>query len=100
MVFIGRVAASKLSTLTRVLTDKTALKRMFAEHDSDGDGALEYKEFASLVKKLGVEFSQYEMDAACFAVDQDDDQKISEQEFLEWWDRFQNTAIENAHSMV
>jgi len=73
---------------------------MFFEHDSDGDGYLEYKEFAALVKKLGVEFSQYELDAACFAVDQDDDEKISDREFLDWWDKFHGISIENVYSMV
>lgn len=94
----GRIAAQKLSAVS--LPSKSALIAIFKANDGDNDGFLEYNEFGLLLKALGVELSAYELEVACTAVDQDDDERISEQELVKWWESFHGAPLPSASTSV
>jgi Ca2+-binding EF-hand superfamily protein len=89
----GRIAAKKLSAAK--LPSREALIDTFVANDGDKDGALEYVEFGNFLTALGVELTARELELACFAVDQDGDEKISEEELVSWWESFHGVAIGN-----
>lgn len=92
MIFVGFVAVissiaagQKLAQLRIAIDSRRDLKAYFKEFDRDGDGTLTEKEFAVLMGNLGVEVSYQEL-VACFnAVDKNDDDRITFDEFNGWW---------------
>jgi Ca2+-binding EF-hand superfamily protein len=61
------------------------LRDSFRGCDADGDGYLEYREFAVLLENLGADMSQQEIRIGFQAIDTDDDQLIEFSEFADWW---------------
>jgi hypothetical protein len=49
---------------------------------------------------LGVELTACEPELACFAEDQDGDEKISEEDLVSWWESFHGVAIGNNTSFL
>jgi Ca2+-binding EF-hand superfamily protein len=94
----GRIAAKKLAAAHQ--PSREDLLEKFSANDGDKDGALDYKEFGSLLVELGVNLTAHELELACFAVDQDGDEKISEEELLSWWESFHGMEIRRSASCV
>jgi Ca2+-binding EF-hand superfamily protein len=78
-----RIAAKKFSAAK--LPSKEALIDNFIANDGNKDGASEYEEFGNFLTVLGVALTARELEIVCFSVDQDGDEKISEQELFSCW---------------
>jgi Ca2+-binding EF-hand superfamily protein len=99
IVIVGLIASKKLST-SALPNSRDSLLEIFHTYDSDKDGFLEYQEFGDILKAWGANLSADDLELACYAVDQDCDEKISQQEFANWWESVQNFTPENSSTMV
>jgi hypothetical protein len=91
-VMVGRGTASKLAILSSALEDKQVVCEKFMAYDKDEDGFLTYFEFEKMIKDLGLELDHNELDVALFTVDQDQDDKISYEECIAWWEGFHDAS--------
>jgi calcium-binding protein CML len=62
------------------------LRVAFARYDEDGDGRINFGEFALLLAELGDELSHHEKLLAFDATDTNGDGVIDYAEFTSWWD--------------
>jgi Ca2+-binding EF-hand superfamily protein len=62
------------------------LRVVFARYDEDGDGRINFGEFAELLADLGDELSHPEKLLAFDATDRNGDGVIAYDEFVAWWD--------------
>ena len=67
---------------------------LFAEVDSDGSGAIDQQEFVELIRKLGLEWSQTQLEEAWAQIDVDHSELIELSEFEEWWIKEQKKRID------
>jgi Ca2+-binding EF-hand superfamily protein len=101
LIFILVVlTASKNHSFAALPSSTDAIRELFQTHDKNKDGLLDYDEFGNILKSWGVVLSTDDLEIACYAVDQDGDEKISEQEFLDWWESVQNFNSENCSPIV
>ena len=78
-------AGQKLAELRISIDSQRSLKAYFTHFDKGGDGFLGENEFACLLGSLGVDVTYQEL-VACFnAIDKNDDERISYEEFNSWW---------------
>jgi len=63
------------------------LKQKFDGFDSNGSGAIDSDEFQSLVRALGVDFSEEYLLTAFLAIDVNGNGRIDFGEFKSWWAR-------------
>lgn len=66
--------------------DVARLREDYEHFDSDGDGRLEYGEFARFLAVLRAGVSEQEQRLGFHEIDEDRDGTIDFDEFLEWWD--------------
>lgn len=60
----------------------------FQACDSNGDGAIQYDEFVTLLRNLGADMSDEECRIGFSDVDGDGDGSIDFEEFSRWWGEF------------
>jgi Ca2+-binding EF-hand superfamily protein len=65
-----------------ISTLKRALEEMFSLADKDGSGSLSYKEFADAFKTLSYGLTENDIQTLIALADDNDDQKITWQEFI------------------
>jgi hypothetical protein len=99
IIIVGLIACKKHST-TALPNSRDSLLEMFHTYDSDKDGFLEYQEFGKTLNAWGVNLSAEDLELACYAVDQDCDDKISQQEFANWWESVHKFTPEYSSAMV
>jgi Ca2+-binding EF-hand superfamily protein len=102
--FVALIAAvgagQKLIELRLAIDTRRDLKAFFNEYDVDKDGALNVKEFAILVSNLGVDVNYHEL-VACFnAMDKNDDELITYNEFNNWWTEWGKKNLQRSLSDV
>ena len=61
------------------------LAESFAACDGNGDGAIEFLEFVTLLTNLDAGMTEQEMWVGFQAIDTDNDQRIDFDEFAAWW---------------
>ena len=76
--------------------DELLIKERFAQIDINDDGYITLSEFSSLVRCFGVALSTKEALAAFRSLDTDNDNLISENQFLDWWLSFHVVGIDDA----
>lgn len=84
-VVVGRTTGKKLSEVRASIKDETALQVSFADHDSDNDGFLTQDDFNNMLQSMELQLNTNEQIAAFTAIDENDDGKISFDEFKTWW---------------
>mmetsp|Transcript_615 Transcript_615/g.820 ORF Transcript_615/g.820 Transcript_615/m.820 type:complete len:319 (+) Transcript_615:94-1050(+) len=99
-IITGWSTASKLKQVRESLANVTTVNDKFVKYDDDNDGYLDATNFAALVKDVGLELDHNELVAAFATIDKDDDEKISLQEFNNWWSSFQANTVREASLMV
>lgn len=62
-----------------------ALREIFQQFDSNGDGVIERSEFATLLAALESDLQGDEIDIALAELDRNANGVIEFQEFLNWW---------------
>lgn len=68
------------------MTDQTKrLEDHFKQFDHDENGTIDEREFGSLVRALGVQFSDEKVQVAFAAIDINDNGQIDFGEFSSWW---------------
>jgi len=65
-------------------------QRVFNKFDANGSGEIDIRELGLLVKALGLNMQQYELNTAMIDLDKDKNGAIS---FEEFWDWFQTAAV-------
>lgn len=98
-ILVG-LTASKNNSVTELPSSVEAVHKLFQTHDENKDGLIEFEEFEDILKSWGIDLSADDLELACYAVDQDSDDKISEQEFLDWWESVQNLSSEHSSTVV
>lgn len=61
------------------------LRDSFEYNDRDGDGKIDFGEFASMLDELGAEVDTGEARVGFTAIDSDRDGAIEFDEFVDWW---------------
>jgi hypothetical protein len=85
MVYTGQQAEKKLDILKRVLSDdESILVELFSKKDSNSDGILERWEFDRLIASMYLKLNDEELKAAFDAIDGNEDNKITYDEFRCW----------------
>jgi len=83
------VASRSAMTQARALRDaslsETVIKSKFQAADRNRDGLLDTSELAILISALGCDLSRNELEAALFTLDKDGDDRVSYEEFIEWY---------------
>ncbi|KAL4469444.1 hypothetical protein ABPG74_004697 [Tetrahymena malaccensis] len=64
---------------------KEAIKAVFVKFDKDNSGQLDYSELKQVAQELGVQLETNEIQNIFQELDVNKDQKISFEEFWEWW---------------
>ncbi|GKY93067.1 hypothetical protein MPSEU_000275000 [Mayamaea pseudoterrestris] len=82
---VGIHASRKFASLRNSLADESYLLLVFSRFDGDGDGYIAPNEFAILLAELGMELDDRYTLKAFNVIDQDNDRKISFDEFNYWW---------------
>ena len=65
--------------------DQDELHEYFDSCDKNGDGAIQFNEFVTLLQGLGEEMADSEYRIGFKEVDRDGDGSIDFEEFLKWW---------------
>ena len=73
------------SQLRRSIANEQTLLAAFRAHDSDKDGAMTMPGFVEMVKELGFDLGEDELETTFRSIDINDDQEIDYDEFLLWW---------------
>jgi len=73
------------SQLRKSIANEETLLAAFRAHDSNKDGALSMRGFVELVKELGFELGEDELETTFHSIDINDDNEIDYDEFLLWW---------------
>ena len=84
-VGVGMATARDLKRLKIRIKDEATLKRKWKAHDVNRDGALDVKELTAFLQDANVNMSRNEVAAVFLALDKNFDDRISYQEFLDWW---------------
>ena len=83
------VASRSAMTQARALRDaslsETDIKSKFQAADRNRDGLLDTSELAILISALGCDLSRNELEAALVTLDKDGDDRVSYEEFIEWY---------------
>lgn len=61
------------------------IREIFSHFDRDGNGTIDAQEFESLLKALGADMPQEEMDLGLSLVDRDGNGTVEFDEFVAWW---------------
>ena len=61
------------------------LRESFDYNDRDGDGKIDFAEFASMLDELDAEIDTDEARVGFTAIDSDRDGAIEFDEFIDWW---------------
>lgn len=69
--------------INSIIRAKKRVKKVFKQLDLDGDGSLEYSEFAAAVKKMDIGLNDEQILDFMHAIDQNNDGSIDYQEFEE-----------------
>lgn len=67
------------------IAEDKRVKELFEETDEDGGGSLDHSEISGLIKRLGMEMTQEQMEAAFAEMDADGEGAIEMVEFEQWW---------------
>jgi len=87
---VGNAAAQKLQDSQVELNDMESgekgefIKKTFNDFDRDGSGGVDANELPNLLKSLGLELSQPEIDSALLILDTNGSGKIDYEEFKDW----------------
>mmetsp|Transcript_5881 Transcript_5881/g.15950 ORF Transcript_5881/g.15950 Transcript_5881/m.15950 type:complete len:311 (+) Transcript_5881:162-1094(+) len=85
MVFVGQQTAQKLQTMRKQLYTEHDLKQIFSQANVDGVG-LNVAQFRDLTVKLGLDLTRRETESALLHMKKDNSKdRLSYEEFLEWW---------------
>lgn len=84
-ITVGFAAASRLRELKGSITNDKDLEKLWKEHDKNGDGDLNVQELLAFSKAAGVEMTKNETSAAFMAIDKNFDERLTYEEFHEWW---------------
>ena len=95
-ILVGRSASRRVKELRKSLNDELLVKERFAQIDINDDGYITLSEFSSLVRCFGVALSTKESLAAFRSLDRDNNNLISENQFLDWWLSFNVNGIDDA----
>ena len=74
-----------MSDKTLSSDDLDRIRDNFDFADADGNGSIDFKEFASLLKILSPKTTIEQAGAGFSMVDTDSDGQISYDEFVDWW---------------
>ena len=86
LLIAGHFANEKMTQLARSLADEPAVRRAFADTDSNNDGQLDLGELSRLLTQLsGRTPSHAELELDMRELDSDLSGTISVEELLEWW---------------
>jgi Ca2+-binding EF-hand superfamily protein len=61
------------------------IEELFEQNDSDGNGDIDFAEFASLMRDLDDNILQPSLEIGFREIDVNKDGRINLAEFLEWW---------------
>lgn len=91
-IFVGglaswstKVAYDTLGLLLDEQYTEETISAKFDEFDNDNSGDLDIKEMHDLCKSLSKTMSDAQLEAAIYALDQNQSGKIDKTEFIEWW---------------
>jgi|EP01049_Picozoa_sp_SAG25_P007114 hypothetical protein len=65
--------------------DDNEVWELFQQFDVDGSGSVDAEEISALCRRLGVEMSEEQLDAAMLSMDKDGSGEVDYNEFLAWW---------------
>jgi len=95
-ILVGRSASRRIKELRNSLNDEKLVKESFQQHDNDGDGFINSLQFSVLVRSFGVALSAKETDVAFRYLDRDNDNLVSDIQFVEWWLGFEVDGLDDA----
>lgn len=61
------------------------IEELFEQNDTDGNGDIDFGEFASLMRGLDENILEQSLEIGFREIDLDKDGRINLAEFLEWW---------------
>jgi len=61
------------------------IEELFEQNDTDGNGDIDFAEFASLMRDLDERMSEQTLQIGFREIDVNKDGRINLAEFLEWW---------------
>ena len=61
------------------------IEELFEQNDTDGNGDIDFSEFASLMRDLDERMSEQTLQIGFHEIDVNKDGRINLAEFLEWW---------------
>ena len=76
---------SEVGAITPAQEKRAELREDFEYFDDDGDGLMQFSEFAGFLDGLGAEMSAEECRVGFAEIDSDHDGAIQFEEFLNWW---------------
>ena len=65
--------------------DSDQMRTFFNNFDSDGNGDLDFPEFAELIKSLGINLDIEQLETGFTKIDTDNNKVINFEEFMAWW---------------
>eukprot|EP01046_Picozoa_sp_COSAG06_P011470 COSAG06_NODE_656_length_13333_cov_6.485492_4_plen_166_part_00 len=75
----------KPSSAAKDAAEAEKLKNLWATLDSDGSGALDKNEVREVMKSMGKDLDDAQLDAAMAEIDKDGSGEVEYEEFLVWW---------------
>jgi len=86
IVFVAsRSAMAQARALRDAALSESVIKAKFQAADRNRDGLLDTSELALLISALGCNLSRNELEAALFTLDKNGDDRVSYEEFIEWY---------------
>lgn len=76
--------------------EQEQLRKMFKEIDTDGSGYLDRDEIKALTVRLGIDFSEADLDEAMAEMDDDGSGEVDFDEFALWWPKAQKSKLAQA----
>ena len=65
--------------------DHDEMLKFFNNFDSDNNGALDFSEFAKLIRSLGLNLGNEQLKTGFNKIDIDNNNVINFEEFMTWW---------------
>ena len=99
-VVVGRRVSNKLDVLRNALVSEQTLISAFNSADVEKKGSITLDQFKAMTDHLHLSMTRSELESAFLIVDRDDSDRLTYEEFKNWWESTAVAPTQQAQSSL